>query len=92
MVLVSLIFNFFSNKTAHENNWMRKKIPTCSKDGKKFRGQLFLSCVTNGEFHFSNIKISKLRHAVKVGDKERFGKEQTSVQEPFPATNCEFTS
>ena len=29
---------------------------------------------------------------VKLGDKERFEKEQIGVKEPFPATKCQFTS
>ena len=29
---------------------------------------------------------------VKLGDKERFDKEQISVKEPFSVTNCQFTS
>ena len=29
---------------------------------------------------------------VKPGDKERFDKEQIAVKEPFPMTNCQFTS
>jgi hypothetical protein len=29
---------------------------------------------------------------VKLGDKERFDKEQISVKEPFPVTKCQFTS
>jgi hypothetical protein len=29
---------------------------------------------------------------VKIGDKERFDKEQIGVKEPFPETNFQFTS
>jgi hypothetical protein len=29
---------------------------------------------------------------VKLGDKEHFDKEQIGVKEPFPVTNCQFTS
>ena len=29
---------------------------------------------------------------VKLGDKERFNNEQIGVKEPFPVTNCQFTS
>ena len=29
---------------------------------------------------------------VKLGDKERFDKEQIGVKEPFSVTNCQFTS
>ena len=31
-------------------------------------------------------------YAVKLGDKERFDKEKIGVKEPFPLTNCQFTS
>ena len=31
-------------------------------------------------------------NTVKLGDKERFDKEQIGVKEPFPMTNCQFTS
>ena len=34
----------------------------------------------------------KVVNTVKLGDKERFGKEQIGVKEPFPVTNCQFTS
>ena len=30
--------------------------------------------------------------AVKLVDEEHFDKEQTGVKEPFPVTNCQFTS
>jgi hypothetical protein len=29
---------------------------------------------------------------VKLGNKERFYKEQIGVKEPFPVTSCQFTS
>ena len=28
----------------------------------------------------------------RIGDKERFDKEQIGVKGPFPVTNCQFTS
>jgi hypothetical protein len=31
-------------------------------------------------------------HSVKLGDKERFDKEQIGVKEPFPVTKYQFTS
>ena len=31
-------------------------------------------------------------NTVKLGDKERFDKEQIGVKEPFPVTKCQFTS
>ena len=32
------------------------------------------------------------QYTVKLGDKERFDKEQIGVKEPFSVTNCQFTS
>ena len=29
---------------------------------------------------------------VKLGDKERFDKQEIGVKEPFPVTKCQFTS
>jgi hypothetical protein len=37
-------------------------------------------------------KRENLHSTVKLGDKERFDKEQIGVKEPFPMTNCQFTS
>ena len=34
----------------------------------------------------------RLYYRVKLGDKERFDKEQIGVKEPFSVTNCQFTS
>ena len=39
-----------------------------------------------------NLYISYTLYTVKLGDKERFDKEQIGVKEPFPMTNCQFTS
>ena len=33
-----------------------------------------------------------LHGTVKLGDKERFDKEQIGLKKPFPVTNCQFTS
>ena len=33
-----------------------------------------------------------LNNKVELGDKEWFDKEQIGVKEPFPVTNCQFTS
>ena len=33
-----------------------------------------------------------LQNAVKLGNKERFDKEQIGIKEPFPVTNLPFTS
>ena len=41
---------------------------------------------------FHNLNLYTLFFIVKLGDKERFGKEQIGVKEPFPVTNCQFTS
>ena len=34
----------------------------------------------------------KSTSTVKLSDKERFDKEQIDVKEPYPVTNCQFTS
>lgn len=34
----------------------------------------------------------QVSNTVKLGDKERFDKEQIGVKEPFSVTNCQFTS
>ena len=31
-------------------------------------------------------------NTVKLGNKERFDKKQIGIKEPFPVTNCQFTS
>ena len=36
--------------------------------------------------------FGKYLSTVKLGDKERFDNEQIGVKEPFPMTNCQFTS
>ena len=36
--------------------------------------------------------LGELKCTVKLGDKERFDKEQIGVKEPFPVTNSQFTS
>ena len=38
-------------------------------------------------WQISHAKIFKMRYTVKLGDKERFDKEQIGVKEPFPVTN-----
>ena len=40
---------------------------------------------------FSN-HTSPFRGTVKLGNKERFDKEQIGIKEPFPVTNLQFTS
>ena len=45
---------------------------------KKYYGQRYL--------------LIKFASTVKLGDKERFDKEQIGVKEPFPVINCQFTS
>ena len=35
---------------------------------------------------------SHFEYTVKLGNKERFDKEQIGIKEPFPATNLPFTS
>ena len=34
----------------------------------------------------------KIDNTVKLGDKERFAKEQIDIKEPFPVTKYQFTS
>ena len=36
--------------------------------------------------------ITVERYTVKLGNKERFDKEQIGIKEPFPVTNLPFTS
>ena len=36
--------------------------------------------------------LIKFASTVKLGDKERFDKEQIGVKEPFSVTKCQFTS
>ena len=38
------------------------------------------------------MRKKKLKCTVKLGDTERFDKEQIGVKEPFPVTNLLFTS
>ena len=37
-------------------------------------------------------KVHKCHYTVKLGNKERFDKEQIGIKEPFPVTNLPFTS
>ena len=39
-----------------------------------------------------NILKMYLEYTVKLGNKERFDKEQIGIKEPFPVTNLPFTS
>ena len=36
--------------------------------------------------------VAFLEYTVKLGNKERFDKEQIGIKEPFPVTNLPFTS
>ena len=36
--------------------------------------------------------VFNIGYTVKLGDKDRFDKEQIGVKEPFPVTNLQFTS
>ena len=38
------------------------------------------------------VRNPNLKSTVKLGNKERFDKEQIGVKEPFPVTNFPFTS
>ena len=64
------------------------------KDLKIGQNQNFYNCIL---FVMKRPKIDRLinipkRITVKLGDKERFDKEQIGVKEPFSMTNCQFTS
>ena len=37
-------------------------------------------------------EVAKRNITVKLGNKERFDKEQIGIKEPFPVTNLPFTS
>ena len=39
-----------------------------------------------------DLKMINFVGKVKLGDKECFDKGQSGVKEPFPVTNCQFTS
>ena len=38
------------------------------------------------------MKNDEIKSTAKLGDKERFDKEQIGFKEPFPVTKCQFTS
>ena len=38
------------------------------------------------------VKMTEFHCTVKLGDKERFDKEQICVKKPFSVTNCQFIS
>ena len=40
----------------------------------------------------SAVYSANLAYTVRLGGKEQFDKEQIGVKEPFPMTNCQFTS
>ena len=47
------------------------------------------------DIYFINIEVFKKvgnSNTVKLGNKERFDKEQIGIKEPFPVTNLPFTS
>ena len=46
----------------------------------------------NKPFIEQEIIYRTFNNTVKLGDKEQFDKEQISIKEPFPRTNCQFTS
>ena len=45
-----------------------------------------------GENRYQQFKHKKNGSTVKLGNKERFDKEQIGIKEPFPVTNLRFTS
>ena len=49
---------------------------------------LLLPFLTAAEFY----NLGHIQGTVKLGNKERFDKEQIGIKEPFPVTNLPFTS
>ena len=50
----------------------------------------FIGILTGEEWLSWSYQFKK--YTVKLGVKEPFDKEQIGVKEPFPMTNCQFTS
>ena len=50
------------------------------------------SCFTMGRNIWNKTHRINYLYTVKLGNKERFDKEQIGIKEPFPATNLPFTS
>ena len=48
---------------------------------EEFVFQWYQNCSTS-------VHVLPLFDTVKLGDKERFDKEQIGIKEPFPVTNC----
>ena len=40
----------------------------------------------------AHVQLGHVHYTVKLGNKERFDKEQIGIKEPFPVTNLPFTS
>ena len=52
----------------------------------------FTSTLPKVSFKCDNALLKNMKCTVKLGDKERFDKEQVGVKESFPMTNRQFTS
>ena len=48
-------------------------------------------CITNHVCTLDDSGFFRLQGTVKLGNKERFDKEQIGIKEPFPVTNLPFT-
>ena len=48
--------------------------------------------LTNQGRTLNKKNCTKFSNTVKLGNKERFDKEQIGIKEPFPVTNLPFTS
>ena len=94
------LFTYIVAKTSfylHENCRMqrqRQKIPQYLRWVPKGKRPHEVLRKVSQPFSEKNrwVKILKYVCTVKLGDKERFDKEQIGVKEPFPVTNCQFTS
>ena len=60
MVLVSSFSNFFSNTISHANNWIRKKIPTCSNSA------LELIVCTMNQKHYNKFMLESQNREILV--------------------------
>ena len=60
---------------------------------RKLAKRISVQCLIEKEAFICAIFLLEfLVCTVKLGDKERFDKEQIGVKEPFPVSNCQFTS
>ena len=95
---------YFSQETPFAFEWKRASEITdgaCLFEGGATRfdinqGELgdcwLLAALANLTLNKRLLYQGKLACTVKLGDKERFDKVQIGIKEPFPVTNCQFTS